>query len=61
MPDKDSAGDALLTQFQAMLQKDDAMVEFWYDPDAKIFWAGEAMGDTVHQALDRLIKGETFA
>ena len=46
----------LLDGFEALLRKDDAIFEFVFDRRAGIVFAGEAGGDTLREALAKLLE-----
>ena len=50
---------AIITRLEHILKTGGEMIEFWYDPDAKVFFIGEEMGDTLADALFNFVtKGD---
>jgi hypothetical protein len=47
-----------LDRLEALLRADGRVVEFWFDDDPSIVWAGDQPGDTLRQALDDLIDAD---
>ncbi len=45
----------LLDRFEAFLRGDEAIFEFWFDQEAGILFAGEVGGDTLREALAKIL------
>lgn len=45
----------LLDRLEALLRANDNMIEFWFDADAEMLFAGEESGDTLREALQKLV------
>lgn len=48
-----------LDQLQKLRRRRDELHEFWFDPDAELFWAGDQGGDDLRAALDNLLFEES--
>jgi hypothetical protein len=55
MPSTEPSAEAVLAAFEDLLRKREEIHEFWFDPDAEVFWAGDEMGDTLLDALRKLV------
>jgi hypothetical protein len=47
-----------LNQLEALLRRNDAVYEFWFDPDVQIMYSGDQNGDTLRQVVDRLLDAQ---